>query len=534
MPVTAPAQITTVPAPVGGVDFFNSLFGMPPENAIRMVNWWPQVYGCAHRKGYQEWFGGLPARVGSLYTFHSRVGNDFLYAFSGDGMFDVTSQVTVDPPPVPVPVVTGLSTSVWQATMYATSGGTQKIFVSGQDNPIWLHQTTPPAVVYDRLTSGDGSAPGTISGADPRTFVDVTIHQKRLWFVEKDTTLGWYLPPEQAYGIVKKFDFGPLFKRGGFLQSLATWTVDSGDGPDDLLVAFSSEGDVAVYKGIDPDSIETWSLQGVYYSGALLAGHRFHTKVGGDLKFLTTQGLMSMNSMFTSSQTIGPQNSVETQPVQQFLAEQISLYGFLQGWDLKFFSAQNMLVINIPSVTQDGAMQLVENVVNSKWSTFMGWDATCFVTDYGETLYFGTGSRVVQGWVGTTDNVTVANPQGVAITALAQQAYNYFGTPGNTKQVGIYRPNFLVSRQLAWKSAINYNFTFSVPQIHVNPSPEGSPLWDKALWDAAFWSGGLKAVKQWASAEGQGFAASLAIVTRSDGEVVWVNTDITVCPGGIL
>ena len=93
---------------------------------------------------------------------------------------------------VDTPVVIGLSTSIWQATMFANSAGTHKVFVSGQDNPIWVHQPLcRPQSVYDRLTAGDGIAPGTISGVDPKNWIDVTIHQKRLWSsVQKDSHAG--------------------------------------------------------------------------------------------------------------------------------------------------------------------------------------------------------------------------------------------------------------------------------------------------------------------------------------------------------
>jgi hypothetical protein len=530
----ANAGITTVPSAVGGSDFFSSLFGMPPENAIRLVNWWPEVYGCTHRRGYREWATELPATVGSLYAFHTRYGQSFLYAFAGDGMYDVTTRDTALLKAVAAPVVTGLSTAIWQATMFANSAGTHKVFVSGQDDPIWLHQPAPPAVAYDRLTAGDGTAPGTISGVDPSTFIDVTIHQRRLWFVEKDSTVGWYLPPDQVYGVAKKFDFGPLFKRGGYLQSISTWTVGDGEGSDDLFVAFGSEGDVVVYTGIDPDSAETWALKGVYYAGAPIAGHRFHAKVAGDLKFVTTQGLISMNDMFTSNQNIAPQSNIEARPVQQFLTEQTNLYGFLPGWDVKFVASFNMLIINIPSVTTEGSLQLCENVVNAKWTTFLGLDAQCWVTDYQDVPFFGSGDKVMQGWTGNTDDVSLTDTAGKPITALVQQAYNYFGTPANNKQVGLYRPNFLTSRSVAWKSMIAYDFTFQIPQLNTQPPVVGVPRWDDAIWDAAYWSGGLHAQKQWASAEGCGFAGSLAMATRSDGEVVWVNTDYTISSGGVL
>jgi hypothetical protein len=529
----ATAGITTVPSPIGGVDFYSPLFGMPAENAIRLTNWWPEVYGMTHRKGYRLWADALPANVGSLYTYHTRTRQSFLYAFAGEGMYDVTSADTVTPPPARVAVVSGLTTAIWQGTMFSNSAGTHKVLVSGQDDPIWVHQTAPPAVVYDRIVSGDGTG-GTIAGFDPKNAIDVAIHQKRLWFVEKDTTNGWYLPAEQVTGVASKFDFGPLFKRGGYLQSLSTWTVDGGDGPDDLLVAFGSEGDIVVYKGTDPDSADTWALQGVYYAGALLEGHRFHTKVSGDLKFITTQGLISMNEMFTSSQTVSPQSNIEARPVQQFLAEQANLYGFLQGWDVKFIPSTNMLIINIPSVVEGGSLQLVENVVNSRWSTFLGWDAACFCPDYQDVPFFAQGTRVLQGWIGHADNVSLTDPAGKAITALVQQAYNYLGTPSNNKQVGMYRPNFLTDRQVVWRGAILYDFKTAIPTLQINPAQPGIPLWDSAIWDLAIWGGGLHAQKQWAHAAGIGMAASLAMATRSDGEVIWVNTDMTVLAGGIL
>jgi hypothetical protein len=527
---------------MGGVNFYDSLFGMPPEDAIRLVNWWPEVYGCAHRKGYVHWAGGIgDVAVGSLYTYHTRGGTSNLYAFTGNGpdakMYDVTTKDTTYPPAARTEVVSGLSTSIWQASMFATAGGTQKVFVSGQDNPIWLHQTAPPDVVYDRLIAGDGTTPGTISGVNPATWTDVTIHQKRLWFVEKDTTVGWYsVEPDNVWGVYKFFDFGPLFKRGGFLQSLATWTVDDGEGSDDLLVAFSSEGDVAVYKGTDVETEGAWQLQGVYYAGAPIEGHRFHSKVSGDLKFLTQQGLISMNDMLTSNRVIGPQSNVEAQKVQQFLSEQASLFGFLNGWDVKFIAALNMLLINIPGVTLEGDLQVALNVVNSKWTIFRGMDINCICPDYTNVFFFGNSTgHILQGWTGNADHVNSINlPEGIPITALVQQAYNYFGTPANNKQVGLYRPNFLVDKSVVWKASIVYDFSFFTPVVNITPIGSPMPRWDVAIWDQSRWAGGLHAQKEWASAAGYGFAGSLCMASRSDGEVVWVNTDYTVKSGGIL
>jgi len=542
------AGITTVPSPMGGVNFFDNLYGMPAEDAVRLTNWYPQVYGCIHRRGFVEWKKGYSGPIGSLYAHHSNTGQDYLYAFAGDGMYDVSAKDTASPPPTPTPKVSGLSTMIWQGTSRATSAGVCTILVSGQDNPIYIHPSAPGAPpTFDRLIAGNGTDSNTISGVDPVKFIDVVLHQHRLWFVEKNSTRGWYLNEVDVnYGVAKKWDFGPLFTRGGYLQSLATWTVDDGAGANDLLVAFGSEGDVAVYKGTDPNGAPAgpggvpaaispdWTLQGVYFAAPLLAGNRFHCKVSGDLKFLTQQGLVSMNDMLTSSRVVAPQTNVEAHKIQQFLVDQTSQYGFLPGWDIKFIASQNMLIINIPSIVANGTLQLVENVVNGMWTTFLGMDATCWCADFSDVPFYGASGRVLQAWTGNADNVSLDTPLGIPITALVQQAYNYFGTPAHSKQVGLYRPNFLTSRSVTWKGSIRYDFDFFTPLLQTNPASPDYPRWDSAIWDQAHWAGGLHAQKQWASAQGYGFAGSLAMATRSDGEVVWVSTDYTVVSGGIL
>lgn len=532
------AGVSTVPSPTNGVDFYSPIFGMPPESAIRLTNWWPEVYGNTHRRGYEVWADALPGSAGFIFSYHTQTAGSHLHVFCADGgLYDVTSKDTVAPPPARVAKVSGLNTPLWTGTSFANPAGTHKILVSGLDNPIWMHQTAPPAIVYDRIAAGDGTA-GTISGFDPKGAIDVVAHQKRLWFVEKDSTKGWYAADvEVVTGVYKPFDFGPLFSHGGYLQSLATWTVDDGSGSDDLLVAFGSMGDIAVYAGINPEStVEQgdWKLKGVFYVGPLIAGQQFYTKVNGDIKFMTTQGMVSMNDMLSGSRSVPPQANVEIRPVQQFLSEQASQYGFLQGWDVEFFAGINMLVVNIPSVVEGGALQAAENVVNSRWTTFLGMDANSWCPDFQKVPFFTMDDKVCRAWTGHVDHVTIADPKGIPITALVQQAYNFFGSPAISKQIGIYRPHFLKTTHVAWKSSIVYDYGIE----HYISTPAFEPhdgyVWDTALWDSALWGGGLHLQYEWAHAEGCGFNASLVMATRSSGEVIWASTDYTLITGGVL
>lgn len=516
------AGVTTLPAPIGGLNAYDSLAGMPETDAIALVNLFPQNYGLYLRRGYSTWATGLGASVNSLYSHSNTSGVDKLYAWAGTSFFDATSQGAVG-----AAIFTGLTANIpWQATSFANSAGAHMVAFNGSDDGIWVS-----GAGNQRLILGDGIVNATWKNVDPKNLIDVTIHQRRIWAVEKNTTYGWYLPPDQVYGVAVKFDFGPMFKHGGYLQSLATWTVDDGDGADDILVAISSMGDVAVYKGIDPSSAATWACQGVYFSGEPVSGRRFHTKVAGDLKFMTQQGLVSLNDMLTSTKVNAAQSTIESRLVQAPLAEAATLLGSSAGWDIKFVAALNMLLINIPSVSSQPQIQFVENVINGKWCEFNGYAANCFADYQNLPFYGGTDGIVYRGWYGHADNVTAGNPAGTPILGVCQQAYSYFGAPAVQKQVGMYRPNFLVESDLVYGSAIAYDFAFKTPEIVFSPGAGSGSRWDSSLWDTALWGGSLKTQRQWSQASGMGVAGSICIAIRSNAEALWVSTDLTVAVG---
>jgi hypothetical protein len=50
-----------------------------------------------------------------------------------------------------------------------------------------------------------------------------------------------------------RFGVGEVFKQGGALREIITWSVDSGSGMRDQTIFISSLGDVVVYQGFDPD-----------------------------------------------------------------------------------------------------------------------------------------------------------------------------------------------------------------------------------------------------------------------------------------
>jgi hypothetical protein len=520
----------TLPSPTGGLNAYDNFATMPPTDAIVLSNLVPQPYGCMVRKGYIQHASGLAtdAPVGTGAVLANTDGSQNLYAWADDSFYEITATG-----PVGAALLTGLNSPWWQTVQMANSAGAHLVCFNGVDAGIWVHDD---GVTIDRLVPGDGIVNATWNGVDPSDLIQATVHQRRLWAVEVNTTFGWFLPPDSIYGVADFYDFGPFFKSGGYLQILATWTVDAGEGSDDHLVAVSSNGEAAVFAGTDPTDPTAWRLVGVYFIGRPVAGRRFYTNVAGDLYMLTYTGVVSMATVVTSTQVNVAANNTYSKKIQFLLSDLTASLGDLDGWDMKFFASNNLLFINVPSVYFGGSAQIVSNHINSAWCTFTGMDALAWFEVDGAPYFCGKTGIVYRAWYADKDNILVDGSEGTDILSDCQQAYNYFGRQAVQKQVGMYRPNLVVAKPVTYNSGILYDFrqrTLTYPSGAV-PTPGGSSLWGIALWGLNLWSGGLQTQREWRMASGMGVAVSVEIGFSTSAETTWVSTELTVKSGGIL
>ncbi|MCA1807634.1 MAG: hypothetical protein LC687_07285, partial [Actinobacteria bacterium] len=91
---------TSIPPSVGGVNAFDSLANMPPQDAIRMVNLMPTPVGLRLRQGYAEWANNIGGEVRTIIPFEGQPQDgtqDKLFAVTGEGIFDVTSNGETSP-----------------------------------------------------------------------------------------------------------------------------------------------------------------------------------------------------------------------------------------------------------------------------------------------------------------------------------------------------------------------------------------------------------------------------------------------------
>lgn len=528
-PIRQNSKLLTRPSPIKGINAFDGIGSMPEGYALLLRNFYAQPYGCQVRRGFVRHADGITGEVETVMSHN--VSAPKLYCFAGETNDVIMYEITAPNVPDPVQELTGLSSARWQHINFPNVAGVQLVAVNGADDPIWIK----PDGTVERLIAGDGTTANTIAGIDPTTFVQVYSHQKRLWFVEKDTTYGWYLPPDQVFGVAETFDFGPNWTRGGSLVQIITWTIDDGNGADDHLAAISSEGEVSIYQGIDPSALETWQLQGVYFAGAPVAGHRVATRFGGDILILTQFGVVYLSDLLKSTK-VNPSQDNSGRMVQQLVSSAVPLHGDKFGWQPFVFPGANMVMVNIPS-TDTTSYQYVQNDITKAWSEFIGYEANCWEL-HQQLPFYGSFGAVYRAWEQNTDDALVSDlgevTPGAEIRAEAQTTFSFYNEGALQKQFQMVRPVILSAGEFRLSFSTNVDFSF---QSTLSPAAFQSYIpgkWDEGFWDQARWAGGLRTFMEWQGAQGLGICASIRLLIRSTSETYWATTDWLYEPGGVM
>ena len=582
-----PATTTSMAAPIGGWNNRDSLAEMPPLDAVQMVNFFPTPTDVQLRKGWTKTCTGISDKVYTLMNYPTSTGYK-LFAFAGTQIYDATSSTATV-------VFTGLTNAKWQFVNMSTSGGDFIIACNGVD-PVLIYDgtrwafmaTTSTAQTISSITrggtgnltatlttasahglitgnrvsisgatptqfngtytitvtgtttftytmatapSGNATVMGTytvngITGVNSNTFVNVNLFKNRLYFCQNNSLSFWYLDVTAISGAATSFALGAFFRNGGYLQAMGTWTLDAGYGVDDFAVFVSSMGEIIVYQGTNPSDPTAWAMKGLWQMGQTFSRRCFF-KWGGDLLLLTQDGLVPLTAALQSDR-LDPRINL-TDKIYYAVSLACSAYVSNFGWQINYLAEANMLILNIP--TNNGIEQYVMNTINKSWARFTGIDAYCFVVAGNQNMYFGGDGFVGQYWSGYSD-------ADVNITGTCQQAYNYFGTPGQLKRFTLVRPIFQTDNGLPTVlCGLSTDFD-TVPltnQLAFNPSFAPIGIWDTAIWDQNLWGGGLITTKFWQGVTGLGFSGSININVASRGiDFHWASVDYVMENGGVL
>lgn len=404
----------------------------------------------------------------------------------------------------------------------AAYNGTYVITVTGSTTFTYTMASTP---------SANASVVGTytvigITGVNSNTFINVNLFKNRLYFTEKDTLNCWYLDPSSIGGIAKPLYFGGIARNSGYLQAMGTWTLDAGQGADDYAVFVTSMGEVLVYNGTNPDNEAEWMLKGVWQLGQTFSRRCFF-KWSGDLLLLTQDGLVPLASALQSSR-LDPRVNL-TDKIYYAVSQAASLYYANFGWQINYFASENMLILNIPITT--GTEQYVMHTITKSWGRFTGIDAHCWEVSGDNDIHFGGNGFVGDFYQSNSDD-------GNNINAAAQQAYSYFGSPGQLKRFTMVRPILQSSGgtpNVYCGLSTDFQTEINLGQVSFNPATMADGVWDVSKWDNANWSGGLITTKIWQGVTGIGFTGSINLnVAARNIELHWASTDYIMERGGVI
>jgi hypothetical protein len=418
-------------------------------------------------------------------------------------------------------LVTGNTITVAGATP-AEFNGTYRITVTNATTFTYTMATAP---------SGNATVMGTytidyfITGKNSNTFAYVNLFKERLYFVEEDSLNFWYLPVDSINGAVTKFPLGGIFKNGGYLQAMGTWTIDAGYGVDDLAVFVTSNGEVAVYKGSDPSDPTDWALVGIWNIGSTFA-RKCVFKYGGDILLLTQQGLVPLSAGLQSTR-LDPRVNI-TDKIFYAISKAADLYATNFGWQVNYLAKYNMLILNVP--VENNTEQYVMHNITKSWCRFTNINANCWEMS-NEDMYFGGTGFVARFYDSFAD-------EGTNIKGFVQQAYSYFESRGQQKRFTMVRPILQTDNGLPTVLcglSTDYETVELTNQISFNPAILLTGEWDLDVWDNANWGGGLVTTKTWQGVTGLGYAGSVSMNVASQGiEFHWASTDYVMEKGGVI
>jgi hypothetical protein len=486
-------KVSRLPAPVGGIDTRQSLGEMNPNNCIYTFNLQPYEYGMRVRRGYQEWQTGIEENVNSTLGVHTIMPFDAVstdpaknrvFAATNEGIWDVTAY---DGTPSQVVVFGDQTEEAGYGTFthYVDQAERDVMFYADSLNGLYSYDSATDLWTNTGILTG-------IAEADVNF---VMSHKNNVWFGVTGSTIGYYLPILASSGTVTPQYFGDKFQHGGALQGLFSWSIDGGDGLDDILVAVSKAGDVVVYTGSGPDS-DTWGMKGIYFIGEIPNSSRFGTEQGGELYLLSAYGVTSLNDLLQGVDSASLQADITGTSMAYRIAglirEKMKRTISMRGWGLALVPSEGGVLITSPTPDSDAPIQYYYNRATKGWGMWRDVPMECFA-EAGDAVFFGTEDGRLCKMDVDVDNLLLNPPtpefNGDDIEFSILTAYSNLGQDGIYKRVKLIRPDFISVLPPSHSSLIRYDFDTS-EGLNFNLN-EGTSLpvgfWDVGEFEKSIW-----------------------------------------------
>lgn len=502
-------------APVRGWIENENLAANGGNGASIMDNWFPMQATVRLRGGALKVADVGSDAVLSVIPYRGAVPK--LFAATASAVYDVTA---LDADATLTAAFSGQSSGRWSHTQFGTAGGTFLVMVNGANDLRVFDGATWTAI--------NGSSTPSVSGVATSALSHVWMHGSRLWFVQGGTMKAWYLPVDQIGGALTEFNMGAVFKRGGALLFGAAWSSDSGDGMDDRCVFVTTEGEVAVYQGTDPNDAETWAKVGVYDVSEPISTQT--VSLGGDLLLMTADGIVPMSQVVTKDPAALSLAAI-TAAIDPSWRRAVRTRDGTKPFVIEKVERESMLLVGLPH----RAETFVANLKTGAWARYTGWDVQSVGLHNGR-LYFGDSA----GNVFLAEGAGADN--GAPYVCRLQLLPDHMGGPGRYKTYQQARATFraLAPFSALLSAATDYQRDF-LPAPNAAADDASPALWDVGEWDVSRWDDGPESEERqtittlWQSIGASGFSVGPQVqVTcggawRPDAELVAL--DMTFVPG---
>jgi hypothetical protein len=500
------AKVAHFSAPLKGLSRNSELTENDPLLASILTNWIVEDDRISVRPGYLK-LGQIAANtpISTMIPYYGSPQK--LAAASGGKIYDLAgAQIAAGP----------YGSDDWAWTSFSNlSSDDFTVMVNGFDGVISWSGTT---FAVEAVT-----APPAETWVLPAKFDKVLSHMNRLWFADSQNLAVYYLPIQTKSGVVDLLPLNAIFKRGGTIKGIYTWSIDGGVGLDDAIAIFTSNGEVAIYSGVDPES--DFKLVGIFRFDAPMSKDSI-INFGGDLYVMISTGLVPMTTLLRAeSEQLGKSDINVMKDFEEVARGNRDVY----GWQVILNQHTNHAICNMP-VGNGKYQQMVRKMPAQIWSKWTGVPARCWGWLNNHT-YFGseTGGIYVGGAEYFNDN-------GAAIDADVSFAWSSYRSMAkkNFKLVRLYtltdgQPRPFIDLE------VDYEHKPPINQPEVTTGPDGGAVWNTATWDVDYWASTPTSRQNWQGVTGLGRVGAPRIrVSVSGASFALTGVDVIYELGGLM
>lgn len=298
MATQADENSIVIPCPIGGLDYSQPEYGLPPTYTKYLFNLIPENGQLRTR----------PPMAVALTTAGWTSSGDAKWLMRCEPYEPILAMTTKGH----VDSVTG-TVGAFVAGSVFVGGSTVTASMSFMNGGKLIYTQYPAYEPRTWDTGGDGTLSFTFPGANAWSTMTKPLitgghpFKGRVYWWSYDNAADQafaYTAVNATAGVLTAFPLKNLVQRGGYIVCITSLTMDGGAGVDDLLAVIFSTGEVLVYQGSDPSSATDWELVGRFqapppiHCGAV-------ARMGGDVLMLTRKGLLPLQQYIKASFGMG-------------------------------------------------------------------------------------------------------------------------------------------------------------------------------------------------------------------------------------